>query len=108
MTSRAVAAVAVVVAGGLLAGGCSGSAGLAETDPEGHEACIALADALNSDSARKKIGGTLEAGDHAAQASTRAIRDTAKPLLGQHIADVEQLHAACIDAGEDMPPLPDE
>jgi hypothetical protein len=82
-------------------GGC-GSSALAEDDPEGYQACLALRQAQDdSADARQTMQGLFTAGRHASESTTSAIRASSKDLgFGEYsIANADKLTAACDDAG---------
>lgn len=90
----------------LLLVGC-GSAPLAERDPAGAEACEKLAFALERENPTVYLGGLAGAGEIGLLADTPAIREAVIEVgnTGKGLADAEKLRKACIDEGEDMPPL---
>ena len=113
MRGQVVAGVLVV-----LIAGCGGGANLAESDPNGYEACSKLAASKSATDAKNQMGGLIDAGESARKASTKAIRNTVKPLFdkdamgalegteneGQnfYIPDADDLEGACSDAGFDF------
>lgn len=102
--TRLAGAVAMLA---LLVSGCGGSEPLAD-DPKGAEACSLLAGSLEADSddAEGKLGGLFAAGEAAEEATTASIREATVDIVGQVSADTETMHAACVDAGVEMPDLP--
>lgn len=111
MSGLATAAVLMATAG------CSES--LAESDPNGYEACSLLSESRQAPDTETKVEKGLLAGEAALKASTAAIRESAEPLFDEEamaaledtdsagvnfaVADQDELGAACEDEGFDMP-----
>lgn len=82
-------------------------------DPAGSRACAMLSDSI--DPGTGKINGSLKnstaIAEQAKDSSTAAIRATVRehPELADVgsaiLADLDRLHAACVQAGRDMPPI---
>lgn len=95
------AAVAFVAACG------GGGDGLADRDPNGAQACRALAEAFeNKDDTEAAIQGSTDAGAAAENAETPEIRDATIDLAGTKVADPQAMVDACRDAGVEMPDVP--
>lgn len=98
----------------LLVAGCGG-ASFAEEDPHGHAACTELAKVESAQDATNKVGGLMQAGEEARQASTKSIRDAVEAVFDEeamealqgtssegqnfYIADRDKLTAACEEQG---------
>jgi hypothetical protein len=91
---------------------------LSETDPDGARACQILADWLRDPGAAPGSEVSRRVASHALMAVTDAIRAAANGIAdvprpghpgefdGFPIVDLRGLHAACGDAGFDLPPYP--
>ena len=94
---------------GLTLTACGGGAAadLADSDPNGAEACSQLAGAFeNKDDTSAAIKGSFASGKAATQSTTPAIKAAVLDVGGDPAADPEKMVAACKAAGVDMPDVP--
>jgi ABC-type glycerol-3-phosphate transport system substrate-binding protein len=98
--STTVLAVMLTACGG-------GGSDLADTDPNGAEACEKLAQAFeDKNDTDKAIQGSMDAAEAAEEATTASIRDAVIDLAGTKAADPEAMVDACRAEGVDMPDVP--
>jgi len=110
MRTKTMAAAAALTAVVETAAGCREDVDLS-TDPNGQKACDQLVVALeSSDHVGKKADALILAAEAAEDAETTAIREALnEPIEGLEdipTVNIDQLSAACADAGVDVPDGP--
>lgn len=103
----AVVAVTAAVMAGLFAGYQLLGDSMRWSDPAGFRACRGLASMIDADG--KAVGEPQDwdvLAGHASESKTLAIRQSVKDIgFGDKFPDPDELHAACVAAGMDMPPI---
>jgi hypothetical protein len=103
----AVVAVTAAVMAGLFAGYQLFGDSMRWSDPAGHRACRSLAGMIDVDG--KAVGEPQDwdaLAEDASESKTLAIRRSVKDIgFGDKFPEPDELHAACVGAGMDMPPI---